>query len=621
MTSSATTSDSLLICDEMIADLNREIRSARAAMEAQALPVMEAVPVAREGPYLIVRIQLSGAVPRFRSEQVLLLRCGQRDYPIQVCSARGRVLTVASVVELPAPIPVDTVIINDDVWLLERLKATLRHVRIGLEQEQPRQFNGPLAELVLGCGDFHDNSQTPGEVPPEEALYGLNERQQRAVEASLAQKVSYLWGPPGTGKTRTAAAIVHAHVTLGRRVLVVTPSNAAADVATAAIAQRLSEHPRFDSGMLLRIGPQPTRQLREQLGDRVVPQDVARRLIQEASLDVCNVQECAHPPAQGREAAKLHELLEACQVVVTPVHNTYLSRQLRGRFDLVLVDEASMVSVPQIYLAVGMFARRSVVVAGDFAQLASPVAHARSHEVPWLATDVFSRVGIPEDFERDDEPPYVVMLTEQYRMAPPIAELVSALFYMGRLSTSVATRRRPWPAWPPSNGSVVLVDTSTLGPTARVPSGTTSRTNEVHASIVSRLVASLTDADGGSHPGSVLVMSPFSSQVEVLRGALRRTERRAQITVSSVHRAQGSEADTVVLSLDDAPGAPLSRFMAARDWSSDGARLMNVGLSRARGRVILVAALEHLERAGGPVVRRLLRLLQEEGQVLGPDEF
>jgi superfamily I DNA and/or RNA helicase len=494
----------------------------------------------------------------------------------------------------------------------------------------------------------------------------LNEQQQDAVRAGLMRRALYLWGPPGTGKTTSLAALIHAQVLAGRRVLVLAPSNAACDVLALAVADRLKGLPHFDRGLMLRVGPRPSSELRARYGAQVVPQDVAERLTSEACATLIQALEedissskstlailQQHTAAARRVSRRLcdskqqlaqlirsqeslqdrrcEQLLEQCRVLVTPIHNVYLSRQLRGQFDVIVVDEVSMVTLPQLFLAVALFARRSlalacssqVILAGDFNQLAAPVAHRCADEVPWLARDVFRKVGIPDDVARDDDPPYLVMLTEQYRMATPICDFVSRLFYKGRLTTATQVANRPVPRWALGLGSLVLVDTSQLDPQTTIPQGTHSRRNAVHALVAQRLIESLTNEADGSSAGSLLVLSPYASQVELLRETLTQVRRRfgSRVRVSSVHRAQGGEADTVVLSLDDAPGARMSQFMLARDWTSDGSRLLNVAVSRGRGRVIILAAVPHLKNHGGPVIRRFLEELENVGQSIAASDL
>jgi hypothetical protein len=651
-------------CDEMIKELEREIAASRSTAHARGFLIVAAELAQRSPHFTEYRLTLADVPPPIRGDDVVLLALpGKAPIPGNVLGCRGRMLRLAVIDALPTPLPPNSQLVLDASWLLERLHDRLQVIRNALAaQRLPEDFTADLAQMAVGRGNFEQNvlggREYLSDLDPahlERGLESLNEGQRHAVELAVARRVLYVWGPPGTGKTTTLAALVLAHVLAGRRVLVVTPSNGAADVIAGAIARRLQGLEGFDRGLALRVGPRPGDALLRQHGSRLVPSQIAARLCDaaygghraelEAALETARqaVQVTEPKSRARRDASRLlrnietesralaavetayqdrcaDELLGTCRVAIAPVHHVYLSHQIRGEWDVVIVDQASMMTGPQLYLAAGR-SNAQVVVAGDFMQLPAPVIHDHPAEVPWLSQDPFQRLGIPDDVARGDDPPYMVMLTEQYRMKPAIADLVSTMFYADRLRTAPAVVRRPAAEWlaHPRAGSLVLIDTTEADPRAMIPSGTRSRTNPVHARITVDVVGKLLDgaarADGPC--SSMLVLSPYASQVLHLRDALAplRREHRG-VRASTVHRAQGDEADTVLLCLDDAPGAPTSRFMSARCWTDAGARLVNVGISRARGRLIVLAPVDHLLRSGGPVVRRLLELLQERATLL-----
>ena len=134
----------------------------------------------------------------------------------------------------------------------------------------------------------------------------------------------------------------------------------------------------------------------------------------------------------------------------------------------------------------------------------------------------------------------------------------------------------------------------------------------MHIRIVEAILARL-ESSGCAVRKSVAVLSPFVAQTAWLRSRLRDNH---EVSVSSVHAFQGSEADIVLLDLTDASNEPVSRFLKADSVSEDGGRLLTGALSRARESLIVVADVVHLERNGGKVVRRLLRTLRTVGRPL-----
>ena len=68
----------------------------------------------------------------------------------------------------------------------------------------------------------------------------LNEKQDLAVRRCLAARFHAVWGPPGTGKTRTLAVLAEQLVRRGERVLVVATAHAARANCRVAVASSVS---------------------------------------------------------------------------------------------------------------------------------------------------------------------------------------------------------------------------------------------------------------------------------------------------------------------------------------------------------------------------------------------
>ena len=91
---------------------------------------------------------------------------------------------------------------------------------------------------------------------PSSSMASLNQSQQEAISAALGSDLSYLWGPPGTGKTRTVSALVQVLAEGGRRVIVATPTNVATDNVALSCVNRASASLRRlqRNGYLVRFG-------------------------------------------------------------------------------------------------------------------------------------------------------------------------------------------------------------------------------------------------------------------------------------------------------------------------------------------------------------------------------
>ena len=138
---------------------------------------------------------------------------------------------------------------------------------------------------------------------------------------------------------------------------------------------------------------------------------------------------------------------------------------MKEKFDALVIDEASMAQLPNIFYLAGLCSSH-YVISGDFRQL-SPIAQGRTSAVQkWLRRDIFSQAGILEGLDSNIDDERLVMLREQYRMHPAICDLISEVVYDGKLKTpeSMATSKEKLAMLPPFEGSaLIFCDTATIG--------------------------------------------------------------------------------------------------------------------------------------------------------------
>lgn len=205
-------------------------------------------------------------------------------------------------------------------------------------------------------------------------------------------------------------------------------------------------------------------------------------------------------------------------------------------------------------------------------------------------------------------------------MVPAIADFVSGAFYEGRLRTAPSTIPRLRPiSWPmdPTAGSMVVVDTSSIGRTIDKAYG--GHAVVEHASIVADIVRQVSGHPNQQASGSILILSAYRAQTHLIRSLLERnvppsTGSSLAQAVSTIHAAQGDEADVVVLTIDDDPAKPV--FLG----SADGKRLLNVALSRARRGLVIVGEISRLSQSTHVAVatRQVLLSLANHSFALPP---
>jgi superfamily I DNA and/or RNA helicase len=204
--------------------------------------------------------------------------------------------------------------------------------------------------------------------------------------------------------------------------------------------------------------------------------------------------------------------------------------------------------------------------------------------------------------------PLVAMLDVQYRMHPLIGELVSDLFYAGRLKHGGDPAMRERIAAREPNGGSPLVVLDTDGRTTCQPgSGGQSRINVITADLCVDLARRAMRAGAES----VVIITPYVDQARAIRARLM--ERAGdqgdgrRIECSTVHRFQGQERDVVILDTVDAEPMKPGVLLSERGAHSRAQSLINVAISRARGKLIVVADVRYFEqRAAGSVVTKMV---------------
>jgi len=477
--------------------------------------------------------------------------------------------------------------------------------------------NAPLAERFMGLRDtLLAPSAGPADAGPAAAW--LRPSQRQAAANAFGRDFSFVWGPPGTGKSYTLGHIAAELVARGQRVLVLANTNAAADVTTLAIddafrragrplapgelvrhARTLTQREEYAKRphllaytKLLERLAQERRELEKKLKDAV------RKLGKLPQGGEAHTQAAFAAAALAgevraldeRRKAEVAEMLSGAKAVCASVTCAIYNGFQRGRFDAVLVDEASLIPQAVWPCLLHGSGRRRYVVAGDPMQLA-PVT-ARSADLAtrsWFDNNVYAYLGMTEyrSIERFIRAGSVALLTEQTRMRKGICEAVSRMFYNGLVTGDRANPRIEWPsAAGLPKGDIALVDPGACGEAhgiGRVPSGFCRNTNSASANAVLDLVGKIERHAPADRDVTVEIITPFRNLASRIYGArLRGRDRRGRVTVtwSTIHCCQGSEADVVILDLVN----PGSWFLN----NEEASHLWCVACSRAKEQLLVV---------------------------------
>ncbi len=544
----------------------------------------------------------------------------------------GRI-EIALRTDLGVTVPV-AVLVQDDSYLLEALRTQLRSAR-----RRTIEFNWSLADELFDPEVWTTDRTAPGEGRTDGR--SLNREQAQAVACMNQPGVSVIWGPPGTGKTRTLAAGVRRARQRGRRVFLFAHTNVAVDNLLGRVLHELGDDKDVAAGRVVRVGELSGEGVSHDLTEHIAFRSIVRtrrepleREFDRLGRAIGHIRSVLHSGAitaeeraaaetqlerLGAEAAAVERehdrvpavVLEEATVVATTIHRAHLPGNLRGCADMVVIDEASVVPLPLATYVAGL-ARESVVFAGDPRQSGVIVKSREPAVQRWVAGTVFD---VRSESGAKATP---LLLRRQYRMHPENAALVNHISYRdGALITPECVAMRQAPLFGLIEVGATLVDTSELRPRAATIRGTNTRVNQTHASHIVHLLTAILERTPGT-PAAVI--TPYWGQARHIQRALP-AELRHWVTVDTVHRFQGSERPLVIFDLPDSPGATLGRFMQARRTSEDGGRLLTVGLSRAHFALVVVANCDFLLNSAPPdaLVQRLLKYLLANAPVLSTD--
>ena len=294
-------------------------------------------------------------------------------------------------------------------------------------------------------------------------------------------------------------------------------------------------------------------------------------------------------------------ILKKTLVIATTIARACIdSTIMNDKFDVLIVDEASMAPLPNIFFLAGLCSSH-YVISGDFRQL-SPIAQSSTPAVKkWLKRDIFSQAGILErvDSNRDDE--RLVMLKEQYRMHPSICNLISEVVYDGKLKTpeNVAASKELLAKLPPFEGkALIFCDTANTNPFIARPKNSFSRISPYSAVVSANLAQKcVKEAAKKGQQIKVGIVTPYNAQAKLINRILYdKDPEQSQIVASTIHRFQGSERDCIIFDLVE--GEPLSpgKLTQGSFRRSEPGRLINVAISRAMGKFILVGNSEYITK-------------------------
>jgi hypothetical protein len=435
--------------------------------------------------------------------------------------------------------------------------------------------------------------------------------QAKAYRTILWQRVTAVWGPPGTGKTHFLASTIvglaaaHAQQRRPFHVLVTAFTHAAIENLLRKIAQRQQELPALAPG--LGVGKAKYWQGAKALGIEIVPESDLAGWLTDSDQTVLG--------------ATAYSCLKKCDEL--------------PRFDLVVIDEASQVRVPEAAVAAHLVDDGGrLVLAGDHLQLPPIIAGVYPEAVPGqplLHRSIFEAIcPRPGSIEPST---ILTQLLENFRMNDVLTSFAAHLLYGPRYhcgSPEVASRRLAFESQTDLDPLVgACLDPSFPLVVVVIDGIRAAQANPIEADLVAQLVAALREEmpftdDQAFFRHGVFIVSPHHAQIRAIQQELAK-QRSWQCPpfVDTVDKMQGQEADAVVVSYGVADPE-----LALREAEFIyGLNRLNVAITRARSKCIVCLPRPLLDAspqvldvesaaAGLAFMRRLVQCVKEAGEEL-----
>mgnify|MGYP003692604129 FL=1 len=412
----------------------------------------------------------------------------------------------------------------------------------------------------------------------------LNSSQLRAVQQIIGEnKVVVVHGPPGTGKTTTLVQAIIELLKQNKRILVATPSNAAADHMIKSLLEFTKKVVRV--GNVSRVDDDLEKHT---LGMKVQVSEEAQ-LIKEYQKELNKVLKQAnsfkrnfgHAERQDRrnlrsevklyrkqikelEKFSYERILSQSRIAVGTLIGLCRTEIKAQNWDVVVIDEAAQAFEPACW-AVASFGSR-LVLAGDHKQLPPTLMQQFSVKNPYRTL---------QEKIVEKNPDTVTFLDTQYRMDSIIKEFSNQQFYEGKLKCAQKSEIASDSLNNLNdncNEPLVFIDTAGCGFDEELQDG--SRFNSGETSLVQKMVGIFSDEFN-----SIGVISPYSVQVKHLRKELK--EVLLEKDIQTIDGFQGQERELIIISLVRSNTDGMIGFL--KDY-----RRMNVALTRAKKKLIVI---------------------------------
>jgi len=411
------------------------------------------------------------------------------------------------------------------------------------------------------------------------------------MQSNLCENIEFVFGPPGTGKTTHLARNVLLPLMQKEnncRVLVLTPTNKAADVLARRIMEVMDEDHSYEQ-WLIRFGA---------TGDEEIEQSP---VFHDKTFDIRSLSKSITITTIARFPYDFF-MPQGSRLYLNAIN-----------WDYIVIDEASMIPIANIVYPLYKKEPKKFIIAGDPFQI-EPIASVDL----WKNENIYTLVKL-ESFVEPKTIPHqykVELLTTQYRSVPDIGSIFSSFAYGGILKHYRASSSQRPLNLDNSIGiktlNIIKYPVSRYESIYRAKRLQHSSSYQVYSALFTyEYICFLSRMIAKANPNEkfrIGVIAPYRAQADLIDKLLasEKLPKEVDVLVGTIHGFQGDECDIIFSVFNTPPTISNSNEMFLNKRN-----IINVSISRARDYLFVIMPDDDTENVNNlRLVKRVERLIK-----------